>query len=93
MEKKIIQQKNLQRNFFLAKIYLSICPNTYEFFQILFFWKPRLSKNVLVVFANRFDRLSRNFLNVVRSHFAYTYPNFVTFDRFLKTKEKKNFED
>ena len=37
----------------------------------------RLSKNVWVVFANRFDQLSRNFLSVVRSLLAKTYPNFV----------------
>ena len=53
---------------------------------------PRLSKNVLVIFANRFDRSSRNFLSVVRCLFAKTYQNLVTFDRFFKTK-KKNFED
>ena len=40
-------------------------------------------------FANRFDRLSRNFLNVVRSLFAKTYPNFVNFDGIFKTKKKK----
>ena len=33
--------------FFLVKIGLSICPNTYEFFQIFFnFRKARLLKNV-----------------------------------------------
>ena len=48
-------------------------------------WKPRLSNNVWVVFANRFDRLSRNFLSFA---IAKTYPNFVTFDRFFKTKKK-----
>ena len=33
--------------FFLAKIELSICPNTYEFFQIFFeFLITPLSKNV-----------------------------------------------
>ena len=34
------------------------------------------------------SRLSRNFLSVVRSLFAKTYPNFMTFDRFFKTKKK-----
>ena len=40
------------------------------------------------IFAKRFDRLPRNFLSVVPSLFARTYPNFVTFDRFFKTKKK-----
>ena len=37
---------------------------------------------------NRFDRISRNFLSVVRSIFAKTYPNFMTFDHIFKTKRK-----
>ena len=52
------------------------------------FWKPRLSKNVWDVFAKRFDRLSRNFISVEPSLFARTYPNFMTFDCFFKTKKK-----
>ena len=55
------------------------------------FWKPRLSRNVWDVFAKRFDRLSRNLLSVVSSLFARTYLNFVTFDRFFKTKKKKKY--
>ena len=56
---------------FLAENDLSLFLSTYEFFQIFSnFWKPRLSKNVSVVFANRFDRLSRKFLSAVRSRFA-----------------------
>ena len=59
------------------------------FFKFLSnFWKHRLSKNVWDVFAKRFDRLSRNSLSVVPSIFAKIYPNFVTFDRFFKTKKK-----
>ena len=42
------------------------------------FRKPRLSKNIWVVFVNRFDRLSRNFLSTVPSLFAKTYPNYMT---------------
>ena len=52
------------------------------------FWKPRSSENVRVVFASRFDPLSRNFLSVMHTLFAKTYPNFVTLDRFFKTKIK-----
>ena len=42
----------------------------------------------MIVFANHFDRSSRNFLSVVRSLFTKPYPNFVTFVRFFKIKKK-----
>ena len=75
--------------FFLDNIDLSICPYTYEICRFFSnFWKARLSKNIWVVFANRFNRLSRKFVSVVRSFFAKTYPNFVTVDNFFKTKKK-----
>ena len=50
------------------------------------FRKFSLSKNLWVVFANRFDRLPKNFLSGVRNLFVKIYPIFVTFDRFFKKK-------
>ena len=51
------------------------------------FRKSRLSRNLGVVFANRFKRLLRNFFSIVRNLFEKKYQNFVTFDRsFLNSK-------
>ena len=89
-DKKLFNEKTGNVTFFLAKIDLPICPNTYELFQIFSnFWKLGFSKNVPVVFANLFDRLSRNFLSIVRSLFAKTYPNCRLLTVFSKQKKSK----
>ena len=58
------------------------------------FRKFRLPRNLWVVFVHRFDRLARNFLNIVRDLSANTYLNFVIFKRFLENKNQnlKKFE-
>ena len=83
-----------RRVIFFTTVYLSICPNTYEFFQIFFskFRKSRWSKNVWDVFANRFVWLFRHFLSAVRSPFAKTYPNFVTFGRLILLKKNRKLK-
>ena len=58
--------------------------NLFRFFSN--FWKPRLSEKFWVVYAERSDRLSRNFLGVMRNLFAEKYQNFVT--SFFQNKKK-----
>ena len=62
MSEKIVQRRTDNVTFFVAKIDLTICPNTYEFFYN--FRKSCLSRNLEVVFAKHFDRLLRNYLSV-----------------------------
>ena len=81
--KKIVSQKTVNGNFLSAKIDFLICPNTWIFSNFFLIFE-------YLVFAKRFDRLSRNFLSV-RSLFAKTYPNFVTFDSFSTDKLKNQF--
>ena len=75
---------------FLAKIFLSICRNTYIWiiWDFLNFRKSRLSKDLWVVVANPSDRLPRNFLSVVRNLFVTTHQNFVTRSFFQRKIEK-----
>ena len=88
-KKKLFNKKTGNVTLFQPKLicqFFRIHMNFFRFFSN--FWKPRLSKNVGVVFANFFNRFSRIFLSVMCSLFAKTCPNFVTFDRFFKTKKK-----
>ena len=74
--KKFFNKKTDNLNFFQPKLicqFVRIHMNYCRFFSN--FWKPCLVTNVWVVFANRFDRLSRNFLSVIAVFFAKTSYN------------------
>ena len=85
--RKIVQQKTGNVTFFSQNLFFYLSEWIWMFSDFFSnFWKPRFSKNVWVVLANRYDRLSRNFLSVVRSLFAKTYRNLVIV--FSKLKKK-----
>ena len=62
-----------------------------DFFLI--FENPVYRKKNWVVFPNRFDRLSRNFLSVLRNLFAKNISKFGDLIVFSILIKKKNFED
>ena len=88
-EKKLFNIKTGNVTFLAQNWFVNLAKYIWIFSDFLIIFDNLVYReNVWVEFERRFDGLSRNFLSVERIFFAKTYPNFLTFDRFFKTKKK-----
>ena len=85
--KNFSTKKNGIVTFFSQNWFVNLSKYICIFSDFLIIFENPVYRKMFVVFSHLFNRLSRNFLNVVRSLFTKTYPNFVT--SFFKTKKKK----